>query len=414
MVDAETESNGCRRRATQSGSGLAINMSCSSLFRKTLWLQCGFALILVVDPVLTAQDLRSEGKPRTPERTQPLVRRFQERLQQRITGILDGVNRWTEDSTLGRPFSQQTKVDSAGGRIERSPLSKEKNTSVPSVDGKRSDGRGQVPRRRVRQASQTNDSAFSLGSLTDSKMQSELTVGFKKTVSTEHTVSPPGDSPDDTGDHENQTSSKVSPAISTREPAARTARRVERSARAEKLLAEMPVVGSDSQNRHSASGTDGFHPRIDLGLVLIDAKPLQGVRVEAVSSGGFGESAGLQPGDRLVSINQRVVPNVVDLSRELRRYTMGDQLKIQFVRASRLYLVGLSLDHGDSSGRRSSVAAEQAGGNGKTVGDGFTINSEAASAANAVGQAVLGGIGAAFEGLFRGKADDNLDANTGN
>ena len=140
--------------------------------------------------------------------------------------------------------------------------------------------------------------------------------------------------------------------------------------------------------------------------------------VEAVCSCGFGENAGFQPGDRLVSINQRVVPNVVDLSRELRRYTVGDQLKIQFVRGSRLCLVGLLLDHGDSSGRRSSVAAEQTGGNGKTVGDGFSINSEAASAANAVGQAVLGGIGAAFEGafegLFRGKADDNLDANTGN
>ena len=389
-------------------------MSCLSLYRKTFWLQCGFALILVVDPVLTAQDLRSDGNPRTSEQTQPLVRRFQEGLQQRITGILDGVNRWNRDSTLGRPVSQQIKVDSAGGRIERSPLGKEKNTSVPSVDGKRPNGRVQVPRRRVRQASQTDESAIRLGSLTDSKMRSGLTVGFKKTVAIERTVSPLGDSPDDTWNHENQSSLKVSSVTSTREPDARTARRVERSSRADKLLPEMPVVGSNSQDHHSASGADGFHPRIDFGLVLIDAKPLQGVLVEAVSSGGFGESAGLQPGDRLVSINQRVVPNVVDLSRELRRYTVGDQLKIQFVRASRLYLVGLSLDHGESLGRRSRVAAEHAGGNGRTVGDGFSINSEAASAANAVGQAVLGGIGAAFEGLFLRKADDNLDADTGN
>ena len=176
---------------------------------------------------------------------------------------------------------------------------------------------------------------------------------------------------------------------------------------------------SANRDQPASESLDQFMPRIDLGVIVYDATPRVGVIVEAISSGGPAAHAGLRPGDRLVALNHRVIRNVDSLSRELRRFKVSDQPTLQFVRDQRLHRVGLSLmvPEGGSVSKVGSLASRPDESRGiPSVISGRSasgLDQQAAAAANAVGQAVLGGIGAAFEQWFQEKPTSQNKADLG-
>ena len=170
----------------------------------------------------------------------------------------------------------------------------------------------------------------------------------------------------------------------------------------------------DSVSLHQAElGTgysDQFMPRIDLGVIAVNASPRAGVIVEEIRSGGPAELAGLRAGDRLVALNHRLIRDIESLASELRRFNASDQPTLQFVRDQRLHRIRIPLMVGDDHFANSQDSLASGPGAvlhapsstlGRPAGG---VTQQAATAANAVGQAVLGGLGAAFEQWFQEKS----------
>ncbi|MCH1493761.1 MAG: PDZ domain-containing protein [Rubripirellula sp.] len=157
------------------------------------------------------------------------------------------------------------------------------------------------------------------------------------------------------------------------------------------------------------SYSDQFTPRIDLGVILLNATPRAGVIVEAITSGGPADLAGIRAGDRLVALNHRIIKDDDSLALELRRFNASDQPTLQFVRDQRLHRIRIALVVGDDdfANHQDSLAAgpravlhSPGSSLGRPVGG---VKQHAATTASAVGQAVLGGLGAAFEQWFQDK-----------
>lgn len=69
-----------------------------------------------------------------------------------------------------------------------------------------------------------------------------------------------------------------------------------------------------------------------------------GVYVQSVNEGSAAEAAGLQPGDRFLSIDETVINSSGDISNVLGEHAVGDTVSIQLVRGSRIVTVQLTLE----------------------------------------------------------------------
>ena len=149
---------------------------------------------------------------------------------------------------------------------------------------------------------------------------------------------------------------------------------------------------------------DRFLPRFNLGLELVNASPLQGVLVENIRSESPASFTGLEVGDRLVSVNQNLVSDLDSWEQQIRKYGIQEKVSLLVVRDGKLIqmhwklwelksLADSKLVRGADLQSGSHVAKQPDHQFGE-------INQNAVHAASAVGQAVLSGLGAAFDGLF--------------
>lgn len=171
--------------------------------------------------------------------------------------------------------------------------------------------------------------------------------------------------------------------------------------------AESPTADASSLRsgfRTSMNG-DQFHPRLILGLKLSDATPLQGVVVGAIEQDGIAAMSNLEQGDRLVSVNQRAIRDLQAWEREVRKLPPSEDAELLIVRKNQLRQIQLKIS-------KLQVATTGIGGGQEgfrkerqTVSQLDTFNQSAVTAASAFGQAVLGGLGAAYEGFFSSKQE---------
>ena len=154
---------------------------------------------------------------------------------------------------------------------------------------------------------------------------------------------------------------------------------------------------------------DFFQPRNDLGFSLIDASPLRGVVVDGITDQSVAQRSGLMIGDRVVAINHRLIRDLAAWERESRKLGMNTAAQIQIVRSDRLMRVELfsAADRSDRDDADVADHSRRSGGQGE--GQFNAINQQATATANALGQAVLGGLGAAFQGLFETAKEDDRE-----
>ncbi len=69
-----------------------------------------------------------------------------------------------------------------------------------------------------------------------------------------------------------------------------------------------------------------------------------GVYVQSVNEGSAAEAAGLQPGDRFISIDDTVIDTSADITNVMTEHAVGDTISIQLVRGSRVVTVQLTLE----------------------------------------------------------------------
>ena len=69
-----------------------------------------------------------------------------------------------------------------------------------------------------------------------------------------------------------------------------------------------------------------------------------GVYVQSVNEGSAAEAAGLQPGDRFISIDDPVIDTSADITNVMTEHAVGDTISIQLVRGSRVVTVQLTLE----------------------------------------------------------------------
>ncbi len=96
-------------------------------------------------------------------------------------------------------------------------------------------------------------------------------------------------------------------------------------------IATRPDDGANRQATYNQPPNDAT-----LGLVLGNAAGRQGAVVSNVMPRSPGEVARMQAGDRIVSINGRMVQNADSVSQVLNRSKPGDQLRVQWVRNDEL------------------------------------------------------------------------------
>lgn len=180
--------------------------------------------------------------------------------------------------------------------------------------------------------------------------------------------------------------------------------------------ARTPSVADDSGAGASREriAKPGIDPRLaelervnDFGVEVIMTPGQSGVTIAGIRAGSSAAVAGLQAGDRIVSINGRLIHDEVTFRRELtRRHELGDELAVNVER--------------NETYRSFDVVLRSADDGGAGVVSGGSIASGESSAPDSVGGAdrnnagrvgsVLDGLGSALGGWFGGQAARNQPA----
>lgn len=146
---------------------------------------------------------------------------------------------------------------------------------------------------------------------------------------------------------------------------------------------------------------DRFRARLDLGLTVGEASPFQGVVVEEIGEGGVAAKVGLRRGDRIVALEQRLLTGTSSFEREIRNFQEAEGIELLYVRQEKLHRVRVMPHKSDrisTDGESRPVATGNFSGDLRNSQD---LGLQAAETASAVGQAVLGGLGAAWEGWLQ-------------
>ena len=149
------------------------------------------------------------------------------------------------------------------------------------------------------------------------------------------------------------------------------------------------------------SRVDLFRARIDLGLTVSDASPFQGVAVEEITEGSVAEKVGLRQGDRIVALEHRILTGTASFEREIRNFQEAESIELLYVRQEKLHRVRLMPQKSDRISTDGESKPVGSGNFAEDLGNSQDLRLQAAETASAVGQAVLGGLGAAWEGWFQ-------------
>jgi membrane-associated protease RseP (regulator of RpoE activity) len=101
------------------------------------------------------------------------------------------------------------------------------------------------------------------------------------------------------------------------------------------------------------------HPPVELGLVVEEKRGVRGVVVRQVSENSPAAAAGLQAGDRVVSVDGKVLISQVSFDYAIREFKAGDQVAIQVVREGKLVSADVTL--AKPTATSSEVAATEPG-----------------------------------------------------
>jgi membrane-associated protease RseP (regulator of RpoE activity) len=211
--------------------------------------------------------------------------------------------------------------------------------------------------------------------------------------------------------------------------------RSNRTAEAGDSLAESQQLDSRSSRAlskppvDSASGPTLARPRSSLGVDARDAKPKRGVEVVVVRERTAGAIGGLKPGDRIVSLEGRLVLDLNGLIRELAMSQPGDEVPFGIVRGDSM--LELTVEMGGPGGMPFRAATETRSAE---TGSAETGSAETGSAEKSTeaklsspgpktnpesktkksvadgGSSFLGGMGAALGGFFQGSQAKNTNS----
>jgi S1-C subfamily serine protease len=129
-----------------------------------------------------------------------------------------------------------------------------------------------------------------------------------------------------------------------------------------------------------------------LGIAVEEARGVRGVTVSAVDENSSAAAAGLRVGDRIVSLQGKLLPDVASLEKQLVTRKLGDELALQLVRDGSLVAADVKLvEPGSLASAGASAPADRA---------------------SPAKDSVLGGLGSMLGGLLGGKpkADPNAAA----
>lgn len=147
----------------------------------------------------------------------------------------------------------------------------------------------------------------------------------------------------------------------------------------------------------TAGSEPGNPPSARLGIETENAEGEQGAVVTEVMPRSPAASAGLKSGDRIVSVDGRVVVGAWQLQQEFTRYLPGDQPTIQIVRGSALIELKPTLAGPDGiakpAGKTTANNASGGGGSSDQAG------------ASSGGGSILRGFGSALGELFKDQGD---------
>jgi hypothetical protein len=115
--------------------------------------------------------------------------------------------------------------------------------------------------------------------------------------------------------------------------------------RPEKLTVTIPSATTPTAAAAPAAGRTGeaIPRRASLGTVPDFAFPGPGVRAEGITEGSPAASAGLQPGDIIVRLNDRSVANLQEYSNLLRTFKPGDTVSVVVQREGKELTVSVTL-----------------------------------------------------------------------
>lgn len=122
---------------------------------------------------------------------------------------------------------------------------------------------------------------------------------------------------------------------------------------------------------------------INFGVVADDLRATRGAMVKQVLENSPADAAGIQRGDRVVSINGRLLMDSSAMERQLDGRTKGEQFSIQVVRNAKLMALEVRYDTPEANAMAKSDAKK--------------------AAATSDGGSITGGIGSMLGGLFGGK-----------
>ncbi len=144
------------------------------------------------------------------------------------------------------------------------------------------------------------------------------------------------------------------------------------------------------------------NPTIDgaaqLGLELEDGRGRQGAFVTRVSPNSAGQLAKLQTGDRIVSINGRVIRDVAGFDRTLSAAKSGEPLRVQWVRGNQLREANVSLAGDDGLASSDGVAGAASAANPSTP------DLMAEPTPERSGGSIMSGLGSAMGNFFGGQS----------
>ncbi len=155
-----------------------------------------------------------------------------------------------------------------------------------------------------------------------------------------------------------------------------------------KPLADEPTaMTAQAQQKPSANRSATASGLIDFGVVAETLPTVRGALIKDVQSDSPAELAGIVQGDRIVSVNGRLLMDSDALSRKLDGRTKGDQVTLQLVRDAKLVAVEVGFDTPESNKLKKSELAKSKSQGGDAEGSLTT------------------GLGSMLGGLFGGKKE---------
>ncbi len=174
--------------------------------------------------------------------------------------------------------------------------------------------------------------------------------------------------------------------------------------------ADSAVAGAAEPLRRPATrgaggpvAVDGAVSPIDFGAAVEGSPGKRGVVISSVLPGSSAAAAGLRVGDRIVSVNGRLMLDEPTFQREFTRHAPGDELSINAVRDETLTTYDVVLRSRSAAGTDAVAQNDAQAPNAQAPNAEAPGSSEPDSSGQ--GGSVLGGLGSVLGGLFKGSAD---------